>query len=401
MCSHSSTAATALPTRHVVRELLRSRILEAVTVVIEEELNEQLGVDRYGRSEERRGYRNGRLRRTITTESGPMELSLPRARVRDEAGSTHEFRSTIVPRYGRRTRRVDEAILGIYLAGANTRRIRKALLPLLGEAHLSKSAISRVVSRLKALFAGWSGRDLSDERYPVLILDAIHLKVRLVRRVVSVPALVVLGVDESGTKRLVALRLAVSEAATNWGAVIDDLSARHLQSPGLIISDGHKGLRRAIAAWPEARVQRCTLHKRSNLEAQCPAHARGELRRDYAAIVHAESAAAARSAHVAFLTKWRSLCPPVARSLEEAGHQLLTFYDFPRPMWKSLRTTNAIENLNREFRRRTKTQASFSTEDAAITLLYGLIAFEQIKMRRIDGHQHVARLVMPNCRHAA
>ena len=83
------------------------------------------------------------------------------------------------------------------------------------------------------------------------------------------------------------------------------------------------------------------------------------------------------------------LCPPVARSLEEASLELLTFYDFPKAMWKSLRTTNSLENLNREFRRRTKTQASFGTEDAAVTLLFGLVAFGQIQLRRIDGSQHL------------
>jgi len=91
----------------------------------------------------------------------------------------------------------------------------------------------------------------------------------------------------------------------------------------------------------------------------------------------------------------------VARSLEEAGAELLTFYAFPKPMWKTLRSTNAIENLNREFRRRTKTQGSFSTEDAAVTLLYGLVAFGQIRMRKVDGHRHVAGIELPGCRDAA
>ena len=100
---------------------------------------------------------------------------------------------------------MDEAILGAYLAGANTRRIRKALAPLLGDEHLSKSAVSRVASRLKELFRRWSERDLSKERYAILFLDGFHLKVRMARRVVSVPVLAVLGVSEDGTKQLVAL----------------------------------------------------------------------------------------------------------------------------------------------------------------------------------------------------
>ena len=98
------------------------------------------------------------------------------------------------------------------------------------------------------------------------------------------------------------------------------------------------------------------------------------------------------AAYDAFLGKWKSLSPSVASSLEEAGLDLMTFYRFPKPLWKGLRTTNSLENLNREFRRRTKTQGSFSTEDAALRLLYGLVAFGQITLRRITGYPHVAEI---------
>ncbi len=101
---------------------------------------------------------------------------------------------------------------------------------------------------------------------------------------------------------------------------------------------------------------------------------------------------AARAAYAAFVRKWSTLVPAVAPSLQEAGLNLLTFYQFPKPMWKTLRTTNALENLNREFRRRTKTQGSFSTEAAGVTLLWSLVAFGQIRMRRIDGHRFLAQL---------
>ena len=165
-----------------------------------------------------------------------------------------------MPRYARRAREVDEAILGAYLAGANTRRIRKVLTPLLGEAHLSKSAVSRVAARLKAHFAAWSERDLAQERYAILFLDGFHLKVRMVRRVVSVPVLAVLGVAEDGTKCLVALRLAASEAGQHWTGLVADLQRRGLAAPVLIVSDGHAGLAKATTLWPEAQVQRCARH---------------------------------------------------------------------------------------------------------------------------------------------
>jgi transposase-like protein len=210
--------------------------------------------------------------------------------------------------------------------------------------------------------------------------------------VVSAPVLVVQGVGEDGVRRVIALRLAASEAATCWGDLIEDLCRRGLPAPVVVVSDGHRGLTKAIGAWPGVEVQRCTVHKRRNLLDHCPVHAQRELRRDYDRIVNADDGTAALQAYDAFIAKWQRLCPPVARSLQEAGHQLLTFHQLPKALWRACRTTNSIENLNREFRRRTKTQGSFSTEAAALTLLYGLIAFGQIPSRRIDSHYALAGL---------
>jgi transposase-like protein len=363
---------------------LRRRVLEAIEIVLEEELTAALGSSRYERSSIRQGYRNGVEPRRITTAVGTQPVRVPRGRIFDADGQSREFRSEILPRYARRTREVDDAILGVYLAGGNSRRIRTALKPLLGSENLSKSSVSRIVVRLKTYFAAWRERDLN---------DGFHLKVRMARRVVSVPVLAVLGVAEDGSKRLVALQIAISEASGHWSSLITDLQKRGLRAPHLVVADGHAGLRKAIESWPDIKVQRCTQHKWTNLAENCPAHARREMHRDYRGIVNAKSGMAARKAYKAFLEKWSGLCPAAARSLEEAGEQLLTFYEFPKAMWRTLRTTNSLENLNREFRRRTKTQASFSSEDAAVTLLYGLVAFGQIRLRKVDGHQAVAGLL--------
>ena len=376
-----------------IQRLLQTRLREAVEVVLKEELSAALGAPWYERVDDRRGYRNGVEERSITTTAGTRKVQVPRGRVVEKDGSTREFRSELLPRYARRTEEVDAAILGCYLAGANSRRIRKALEPLLGEEHLSKSAVSRVVGRLKKLFELWHHRDLSAERYGLLFLDGFHLKIRMAKRVVSAPVLAVLGVREDGEKVLVGLRLAPSEAATNWSEVLVDLQKRGLPAPFLMVVDGHTGLNKALSAWPEAKVQRCTVHKLRNLQDHCPAHARREMKRDYDRIIHAKDGLVARGAYEEFTRKWSTLCPAVARSLEEAGTELLTFYEFPKAMWKSLRSTNALENLNREFRRRTKTQGSFGTEDAALTLLYGLVAFGQIEMRKIVGHRELTALM--------
>ena len=193
MVKSTKQQAEAARFRQDIQTLLRTRVREAIEITLEGELAEALGCGRYERSGERRGYRNGSQRRTITTAYGAKDLEIPRGRLVSEDGSSEEFRSEIVPRYARRSREVDEAILGAYLAGANSRRIRKALAPLLGEEHLSKSAVSRVVSRLKDHFARWSERDLSEERYALVYLDGFHLKVRLARRVVSAPVVLLAG----------------------------------------------------------------------------------------------------------------------------------------------------------------------------------------------------------------
>jgi transposase-like protein len=384
---------TILQFRQDIEAQLRHQIRQALDVALKEELAAALASERHERTDRRRGYRNGTVERTITTPTGTRIVTVPRGRLVNHAGATREFHSQLVPRYARRTREIDDAILGCYLAGANTRRIRIALKPLLGERHLSRSAVSRIVGRLKELFATWRERDFATERYPMLFLDGFHLKVRVARRVVSVPVLAVLGVAENGQKCLVDLRVAATEAEATWGTVITGLQQRGLVAPLLLVVDGQAGLKKALARWEGVRVQRCAVHKSENLKAHCPKHAHAELKRDYHRIVNARDGLAAREAYDAFMKKWSTLCPAVARSLEEAGLELLTFYDFPKRMWKSLRSTNTLENLNREFRRRTKTQASFSTEDAGLILLYGLVAFGQIQLRKIDGHTELPAFI--------
>ena len=259
---------------------------------------------------------------------------MPRGRVRDEkTGETKEFPSELLPRYQRRTRKVDDAILATYLSGANSRRICKVLKPLLGDHHLSRSSVSRVVSWLKERFAEWQGRDLSDESYAIVLLDGFHLKVRMTKRVVSIPVLAALGVATDGQKRLLSLRPVVNEASTHWGSLVEDLQLRGLPAPKLVVSDGHKGLTKALEKWPDSRLQRCAQHKSANLLEHCLAHARRELKRDYNRIVWARDGIEARRSYAEFVTKWDALAPAVVRSLEEAGEQPLTFYGFPPAMW--------------------------------------------------------------------
>ena len=297
---------------------------------------------------------------------------------------------------------MNETIVGCYLAGANSRRIRRALAPLLGTESLSKSAISRLVQTLKTHFEAWRSRDLSGEQYCYLYLDATMLPIRLARRVVRMPVQVVIGVRPTGEKVLVSLDIAGSESTLAWQAVIERLSGSGLSAPALAIIDGNPGLRRALSeVWPQTDVQRCTKHKLENLLAKAPRHAHAELRRDYQAIIGAEDLRAAQKAYRAFVAKWSLLAKEVVRSLEEAGEELLTFYAFPASQWKCLRTTNPIEAVNSAFKRRTRSQGAFTTEDSALVLLWGLFANEQIRLKRIDGWKDLAAVSWPGLRRAA
>jgi putative transposase len=316
---------------------------------------------------------------------------MPRARVEGEDGRRHEWRSEIIPRYQRRTERVDEAILGVYLSGTNTRRLRGALAPLLRGTPLSKDAVSRLVGRLREDFAAWAQRDLGDLKARYLFLDGWYPRVRIGKKRVRVPVLVALAVCADGRREIVDLRLAGVESERAWLEVVHALVERKLGAPLLAIIDGNPGLAAALSAqWPKLAIQRCTNHKLWNLLAKAPAHLREELAEDYRRMIYAESREAVEQARRAFARKWKLRCQPVYQSFEEAGDQLFTFTAFPASQWKALRTTNALERINEEFRRRTKTQASLPNEEAVLLLLFGLLRSGQIKLRRLVGWQELS-----------
>jgi putative transposase len=378
--------------RDRLTEALRGKVREMIMTLAEAEVAEVLAAGSYERSESRRGYRNGKRQRTISTGLGATVIELPRARIGAGERET-EWQSGLIERYQRRAASVDRALLGCYLSGANGRRIRGALSPLLRGAPLSKSAISRLVGRLEALFTQWRSRSLVSEAVVFLYLDAIALRVRIAHKVISVPVLVGLGVKEDGQKVILDLELFQSESTSCWEGFLEGLIHRGLKPPCLVIMDGNKGLRAAVEKnWPGTAVQRCTVHKLRNLERYAPRHALEEVKTDYHRIVYAESLEQAKKAYQDFISKWKKRVPKVVVSLEEAGEELLTFYRFPKSQWKSLRTTNAIERLNGEFRRRVKTQSSLPDARAAERLLFGLIISGQIQMRRIDGWQELKHL---------
>ena len=367
--------------------IIRRRARGLIDAIVEEELEAALGAAPSARvGLARQGYRHGTRERTLTTSLGPTTFAMPRARVRTLSGTPAEWRSALMPRYQRRSERVDEAILGVYLSGTNTRRIKGALAPLLRGGPLSKDAVSRLVGRLAEDFETWRRRDLAEDQVQYLIMDGWYPKVRIGKRRVRGPVLVTLGVRADGQRVVLDVRLAGDESTTAWRDVIRDLVERHVGRPSLAIIDGSAGLAAALGEqWPSLALQRCTTHKLRNLEAKVPVRLREELAEDYRRMVYAESRSLVDQARARFVKKWRLRCPAVIECLDEAGDALFTFLRFPKSQWKALRTTNALERINEEFRRRTKTQASLPGQEAVLLLLFGLLRSGQVKLRKLDG----------------
>ena len=372
---------------------LRPIIREAIERVIGDELSRALGAQRYARVAERLGYRNGSQVRELGTPMGPMTIEVPRARVRSRNGNEIEWRSTKLPKHSRRLRGIDRAVLSIYLSGTNQRRIQGALRPLLKGLPLSKSSVSRLVSRLQAEREAWLSRDLSDEKVAIAYLDGFVVKVRRDGRVVRNPILVVIGVREGGEKILLALHMVGGESDDAWRQVLEDLKRRGLEAPVLAVIDGSLGLRSAIeSVWPGSDIQRCVVHKLRNLLTHAPRHAHDSVREDFHAIVYAKDGGQAKNAYERFLSRWKKRCEAVARSLEEGGADLLTFFRYPESMWKCLRTTNIIERIHGEMRRRVKTQAALPNEEAVLNVVYGLFVAGVVRLRRVDGWQKISEV---------
>jgi len=373
--------------RDTIERTIRERVRDIIEHVVEAELDAALGAhvsQRVGL--QRKGYRHGYRERTLTTSTGPTTFAMPRARLHEGAGGSHEWQSQTVARYERRSRRVDEAIVGVYLGGANTRRIRGALAPLLRGAPLSKDAVSRLVGRLKNDFEQWQQRDLKADQIRHLYMDGWYPKVRIDRKRVRVPVLVTLGTRANGGRVVLDLRIAGEESSAAWGEVVTALVKRHIGVPELAVIDGSPGLEHALQEqWKQIQLQRCTNHKLRNLQAKVPARLREELTEEYRRMIYADSIDEVTKQREKFEKKWKLKCAAVSASLEEAGDELFTFTHFPPSQWKALRTTNAIERINEEFRRRTKTQASLPNDTAVVLLMYGLLCTGQIRLNRMVG----------------
>jgi transposase-like protein len=377
---------------------VRARARGFIEELIRGELDDALARPRYGRSQRAgnegragvTGYRHGSRTRSLTGTFGPIEIAVPRARLTTPDGKTAEWKSQALRAYQRRTLAADALIASSYLAGTNTRRVRRALAALFGGT-VGKDTVSRTWRKVKSDWDAWNSRSLAAEPIVRLILDGTVVRVRLDRKATSISLLVVLGVRADGQKVLLAIKSMGGESAEAWRTVLNDLIKRGLRRPEFLIVDGAPGLDKAIASvWDGVPVQRCTVHKHRNLLAHAPERLHDEITADYNDMIYATTPEEIALRRKAFLRKWRLKHRAVADSMEEAGDRLFTFARLPPSQWRSLRTTNAIERLHEEFKRRIKTQTVLPSADTAAMLFWALLASGQINMRKVDGWQTLA-----------
>ena len=381
-----------------IETVVRDRAREFIEELIRSELDAALARPRYERSKKAdheespgiTGHRHGSRLRSLTGSFGPIAIAVPRARLNTADGKTTEWKSQSLRAYQRRTLAADALIASCYLAGTNTRRVRRALSALFAGA-VGKDTVSRVWRKVKSDWDAWNARPLAEEPMVRLILDGTVVRVRLDRKATSISLLVVIGVRADGQKVLLAIKSMGGESTEAWRAVLGDLIRRGLRRPEFLIVDGAPGLEAAIAAvWDGVPVQRCTVHKHRNLLAHAPERLHDEITADYNDMIYAATPKEIEARRKAFIRKWRLKHRAVADSLEEGGDRLFTFARLPPSQWKSARTTNAIERLHEEFKRRIKTQTVLPSADTAAMLFWSLLASGQINMRKVDGWETLA-----------
>ncbi|MCA0943308.1 IS256 family transposase [Salipiger pacificus] len=401
MTEINDAAGFALPADEAgfdpIEDRLRATVRATIEAMFEDELEAFIGRCRYGRGDAaQKGYRHGHRERQPTGTFGTETVRVPRVRIEAEAGKTTEWRSKALPRYRRLTKKAEALIAAVYLAGTNTRPVKRALFGLF-EGAVSKDVVSRAWRKMKVDWDAWCARSLAGEDIVRLILDGTVIRTRLDRKATNISVLAAIGVRRDGQKVLLSIRNMGGESTAAWGQFLADLDARGLGRPEFVIVDGAPGLEAALVAlWGEdLPIQRCTAHKHRNLLAHAPKRLHDELTEDYCDMIYADTAAGIEIRRKAFLRKWCFKCRAVADSLEEAGDRLFSFTRLDPSQWKSARTTNAIERLNEELRRRIKTQTVLPCAETVPMLLWALLASGQIQMRKVDGWETLSQPLEP------
>jgi len=346
-------------------DYLLPMIQKLVQEALESEIEEYLGAGPYERTSGRRGYRSGTYTRGLWTRVGKIELRVPQTR-------DGKFSTELFDRYQRSEKALVSALVEMYVQGVSTRKVKKIAEELCGHT-VSASTVSRMNKGLDAELKRFMSRSLSDQEYPYVILDARYEKVREHGVIASRAVLVALGINWDGRREVLAVEVADRESATSWKAFLLGLKKRGLKGVQLVISDAHEGLKQAVgqtlssAAW-----QRCYVHFMRNARDHLSRKADPDCRQELRWLYDRQNREEARKCLEDWLAKWEGRYPKECNWVEENIEETFSFYEWPQAHRKHLRSTNMLERLNQELKRRTHVVRIFPNAESCLRLVRAL-----------------------------
>lgn len=356
--------------RTELKELVRQSVEEVLNGLLDAEADLLTNARKYERTEDRKDTRAGHYPRKLLTSAGEVDLEIPKLR-------TLTFETAIIQRYQRREASVEEALVEMYLAGVSTRRIED-ITELLWDAKLSAGTVSRLNGKVYEQIEAWRQRPLEGQ-YPYVYLDGVYLKRNWGGHYGNVAVLVAMAVNERGEREVIGAVEGMKEDKESWLSFLRHLKERGLKGTQLFVGDKCLGLIEALSeTYPLARFQRCMVHFYRNVFSVVP---RGKVKQVAAMLkaIHAQEdkgAALDKLEDVVCKLKEMKLFE-AAKKVEETGVETLVHMDFPREHWRRIRSNNAMERLNREIRRRTRTVGAFPDGQSALMLVCARLRYMQ------------------------
>ena len=346
---------------------LKGLVETVLNQVLEAQVSDQIGALPYERSEQRTAYRNGSRPRTLYSRVGPLVLHVPQVR-------NGSFSTELFSRYQRSEQALVLAMMEMVLQGVSTRKVAHVTEELCGT-RFSRSTVSQLCTALDARVTAWNDRALGEQAYPFVIVDALVIKVRRDEAVRSTSALIVSGVNETGQRELLGLRLGDSESEGAWSDMFAWLKRRGLRGVELVVSDAHSGLVKAAQHYFQGVMwQRCQVHLERNVLGRTPRRLRSKMAAGLRRIFEAPDHASARSAFAALATDLAAKAERAVELLEEGLADALAVLVLPEKYRCRLRTTNMMERLNEEIRRRERVIRIFPNEASAVRLIGAFLA---------------------------
>ena len=352
--------------REALQEKMKLAIRYTLIQALEEELEEYIQASPYERNKERRDQRNGTYSRELGTSLGKIEdLPVPRTR--------KGYRSDLFDRYKRRQAELDESICQMFVGGVSTEKVGQIIETLSGN-QPSPSTVSRVFHTLESEFAEWRKRGLQ-AHYRYVIADGTYFSVIYDGKGQKMPILAVIGIDLEGKREVLGFSVGDRENQQAWEVLLTDLKERGLETVDLWITDGGKAMINAIEGkFLNAKRQRCIKHKMDNVLGYVPGDQQDQVYRELRSIFYQSNLDMAQQAAAAFLLKYEKEYPTACECLKRDLDECLAFYSFPEKHWRSIRTSNAIERLFQEVKKRShKMAAAFRNENSCLLLFYAVV----------------------------